>query len=221
MAQGVLDNSDEIYALKRQQMVKEQIISRGIKDKNIINAMLKVPRHMFVPEDERNYAYIDSPLAIGEGQTISQPYIVAYMSEALALKPTDKVLEIGTGSGYQAAILAEIVKEVCTIEIIKTLADTATDTLNNLGYKNIKVRCADGYLGWPEEAPFDAIIITAAPRKIPEHLLGQLKIKGKMILPLGDMYQELMLITKTEEGMVKRNMGAVSFVPMTGEIEKR
>lgn len=216
-----MDNSDEIYALKRQQMVKEQIISRGIKDKNIINAMLKVPRHMFVPENERNYAYIDSPLAIGEGQTISQPYIVACMSEALNLKSDDKVLEIGTGSGYQAAILAEIAKEVCTIEIIKTLADTAEDTLNNLGYKNIKVRCADGYLGWPDEAPFDAIIITAAPRKIPEPLVEQLKIGGRMILPLGDMYQELVFITKTKEGMVKKNLGAVSFVPMTGEIENK
>lgn len=221
MTDGLPDNNEELYTLKRQQMVKEQIISRGIKDKNVINAMLKVPRHMFVPENERNYAYIDSPLAIGEGQTISQPYIVAYMNEALNLKLDDKVLEIGTGSGYQAAILAEVAKEVCTIEIIKTLADRATDTLNRLGYQNIKVRCADGYLGWPEEAPFDAIIITAAPQKIPEPLVEQLKIGGRMILPLGDMYQELVLIAKTKEGVVKKNLGAVSFVPMTGEIEKR
>ncbi len=221
MAGGYPENSDEIYAVERRRMVKEQIIARGVKDKHIIDAMLKVPRHMFVPEAIKKRAYSDSPLPIGEDQTISQPYIVAYMSEALELNSLDRVLEIGTGSGYQAAILAEIAKEVYTIEIIGSLAKRATDTLNMLGYKNIKVRCADGYLGWNEEAPFDAIIITAAPGRIPQPLIEQLKVGGRMVLPLGDIYQELILLTKNKDGLARKNLGAVSFVPMTGRIEKR
>jgi len=221
MANGFKEKTEDTYSLERKRMVDEQIVARGIRDKNVINAMLKVPRHNFVPTDEIKYAYIDSPLSIGEGQTISQPYIVAYMTEALNLRPEDKVLEIGTGSGYQAAVLAELVREVYTIEIIETLAKNAALTLERLGYKNIKLKCGDGFLGWPQEAPFDAIIITAAPKKIPQPLIEQLKIGGRMVLPLGDIYQELVLITKTKEGIIKRNLGAVSFVPMTGEIEKR
>ncbi|MFH0839229.1 MAG: protein-L-isoaspartate(D-aspartate) O-methyltransferase [Candidatus Omnitrophota bacterium] len=220
MSTGLENTPEDIFIQRRRRMVEEQIIARGVKDKNVIDAMLKVPRHMFVPENELPYAYVDSPLPIGENQTISQPYIVAYMTEALALTSSDKVLEIGTGSGYQAAVLAEIVKDVYTIEIINALAERASETLSALGYKNIKVRCGDGYKGWQEEAPFDAVIITAAPPKIPQPLIDQLKIGGRLVAPIGDIYQELVLITKTEKGILRKNLGAVIFVPMTGEIQK-
>ncbi len=205
----------------RQEMVEYQLKRRDIKDPKVLDAMNKVPRDMFVPESLQRNAYDDGPLPIGEGQTISQPYIVAYMTEQLRLRGDEKVLEIGTGSGYQAAILAEIAKEVYTIEIIETLSKRAEKVLGELGYKNIRFRTGDGYFGWKEYAPFDAIIITAAPPKIPEPLIEQLKVNGRLIAPVGDTFQELILITKTEKGIVKESLIPVVFVPMRGEIEKK
>ena len=213
-------NEDDSFTSQRHYMVDSQIKSRGVLDENVLLAMKKVPRHEFVPENLQSEAYIDDPLPIGESQTISQPYIVAYMTEQLDLKKTDKVLEIGTGSGYQAAILAEIVDSVFTIEIIDDLAEQAKQTLKDLKYKNVFVKSGDGYKGWPSEAPFDAIIITAAPTKIPQPLVEQLNVGGKMILPLGNFYQELVLLTKTETGVDRKTLLPVRFVPMTGEIQK-
>jgi len=200
--------------LKRQQMVEEQIAARGVIDPAVLNAMQKVERHLFVPAALQVVAYADEPLPIGHGQTISQPYIVAYMTEALQLKSGDRVLEIGTGSGYQAAVLAEIAKEVYTIELSKPLADTARDRLASLGYKNIEVACGDGYKGWPEKAPFDAIMVTAAPPEIPEELAKQLKAGGRMIVPVGSFFQELYLVTRTETGFETKPLLPVRFVPM-------
>lgn len=204
----------ETFKLKRRRMVEEQIIARGINDSSVIEAMLKVPRHRFVSTHFRDAAYQDRPLPIGYGQTISQPYIVAFMTEALGLKKEDKVLEIGTGSGYQAAILARIVNEVYTIEIIPGLAKGAKRRLGRLGYLNVTVKCGDGYLGWKEKAPFDAIIVTAAPEEIPPKLVEQLKVGGRMVVPIGLFYQELYLITKTEDGIRKEALLPVRFVPM-------
>jgi protein-L-isoaspartate(D-aspartate) O-methyltransferase len=211
------------YAQKRQAMVENDIKDRGIKDKRVLEVMEDVPRHLFVDKHLRGRAYADYPLPIGEGQTISQPYVVALMTEALRLKPTDRVLEIGTGSGYQAAVLAEIVKEVYTIEIRKSLADKAEKRLKELGYKNIKVKYADGYFGWEEYAPFDAIMITAAANHIPPPLIKQLKEGGRFILPLGSTvyYQMLTLATKKKGELNIEQMGPVAFVPMIGEAEKR
>jgi protein-L-isoaspartate(D-aspartate) O-methyltransferase len=210
------------YAEKRRVMVEEQLNGRGIRDEKVLAAMGKIPRHLFVDEKWRNKAYRDHPLPIAEGQTISQPYVVALMTEALRLKPSDKVLEIGTGSGYQAAVLAEIVKEVYTIEIRKFLADTAAQRLKELGYKNIQVKFGDGYFGWGEHAPFDAIIITAAANHIPPPLIKQLKEGGRLILPLGNtvFQQTLTLVTKENGEPHVEQMGPVAFVPMTGETEK-
>jgi len=202
-------------------MVKEQIIKRGIKDKRVIEAMRKVRRHEFVPEEYRHLAYSDQPLPIGYEQTISQPYIVALMTELLNLKGNEKVLEIGTGSGYQAAILAELTKEVYTIEILEPLAISAKNRLKKLGYENVKVRCGDGYKGWPEHAPFDGIIVTCAPEHIPDPLVEQLKVGGRMVIPVGKYLQELVLITKTEHGIEKRSVAPVAFVPMRGEAEQQ
>ena len=214
-------NEEDSFTSQRHYMVDSQIKSRGVVDEYVLLAMKKVPRHEFVPEDLQSEAYIDDPLPIGESQTISQPYIVAYMTEQLKLKKTDKVLEIGTGSGYQAAILAEIVDSVYTIEIIDELAKEAEATLQKMNYKNVFVKSGDGYKGWPSEAPFDAIIITAAPTKIPQPLVDQLTTGGRMILPLGNLYQELVLLTKTENGIQKKTLLPVRFVPMTGEIQKK
>lgn len=211
----------EDYAKARKQMVEEQIEARGIKDSLVLAAMMKVPRHLFVPEMYRSQAYEDHPLPIGYGQTISQPYIVAYMTEALGLEGGEKVLEIGTGSGYQAAVLAEIADSVFTIEIIPELAESARERLKNLGYKNVFVLCGDGYRGWPEHAPFDAIIVTAAPDHIPEPLVEQLKVGGRMVIPVGRVYQELFLVVKTERGVERRPLLPVRFVPMTGEAQRR
>lgn len=198
----------------REQMVREQIEQRGIKDESVLAAMRKVERHCFVPFDLTHLAYEDMPLPIGEGQTISQPYIVALMTELLQLKGSEKVLEIGTGSGYQAAILAELAKEVYTIEILPRLSQRAEKLLQELGYKNIKVKCADGYLGWPEFAPFDAIIVTCAAKEIPQPLIAQLAEGGRMVIPQGEEYQELKLLVKVKGKIEQSDIIPVRFVPM-------
>ncbi|KAA3622244.1 MAG: protein-L-isoaspartate(D-aspartate) O-methyltransferase [Flavobacterium sp.] len=198
-------NCQSNYSERREKMVRSQLESRGIRDKATLDAMRKVPRHMFVPENAKGKAYIDAPLTIGKGQTISQPYIVGYMTEQLKLKPTDRVLEIGTGSGYQAAVLAEIVSEVYTIEIIESLGNSAANRLESLGYNNVEVKIGDGYLGWPEKSPFDAIIITAGIDHIPQPLIDQLAEGGRLIVPEGPRRstRELILLTK-KKGKLKR-----------------
>ena len=198
----------------RDEMVRTQIEARGIKDKRLLEVMRGVPRHRFVPQAYKRSAYKDRPLPIGEGQTISQPYIVALMTELLRLTGTEKVLEIGTGSGYQAAILAELTGYVYTIEIMPTLAERAEKLLESLGYKNILVKCGDGYIGWQEHAPFDGIIVTCAPEEVPAALVEQLADGGRMVIPVGSIYQELMLIEK-KNGQVKvKSIIPVRFVPM-------
>jgi protein-L-isoaspartate(D-aspartate) O-methyltransferase len=214
-------SQEDMYAERRERMVRLQIEARKVRDRLVLDAMRKVPRHLFVPEGMRDQAYTDGPLPIGEGQTISQPYIVALMTELLGLKGDEKVLEIGTGSGYQAAILAEIAEEVYTIEIICPLAESAEKRLGQMGYENITVTCADGYQGWKEHAPFDGVIVTAAPDHIPQPLVDQLKVGGKLVIPVGDVFQELMVVTKTETGTRHMNVIPVRFVPMTGEAERR
>lgn len=207
---------------KRKIMVERDLRGRDIGDEAVLNAMLKVPRHLFVDPLSAVQAYADGALPIKERQTISQPYIVALMTQSAHLQPTDKVLEVGTGSGYQAAVLAEIVKEVYSIEIIQTLAEEAGERLTGLGYKNVRVRHGDGYRGWPEHGPFDAILITAATPKIPQPLIDQLKEGGRIVLPLGTerFSQDLMVATKTPDGLIKKHITAVVFVPMTGEVRK-
>ena len=204
------------FTLKRQRMVKEQIIARGVKDKRVLEAMLKVPRHLFVPETHRYLAYEDYPLDIGENQTISQPYIVAYMTEALNLKPEDRVLEIGTGSGYQAAILAELVKEVYTIELFPLLGKRAKKLLKELHYDNITVKIGNGFKGLAEKAPFDAVIVTCAPSSIPPVLVEQLNEGGRMIIPVGRVgsVQKLVLGVKKNGRFKTRDLLPVRFVPM-------
>ncbi len=208
-------DTDE-FARQRERMVREQLQARDIKDPRVLAAMLKVPRHEFVPPEYRDSAYSDHALPLKMGQTISQPYIVAYMTQALELRGTERVLEIGTGSGYQAAILAEIVPEVYTIEIIPELHDYAVSILNRLGYRNIHFLVGDGYLGWPEKAPFDRIIVTAAPGKVPQPLIDQLAEGGRMIIPIGVVDQELVIYEKTKSGIKQRSTIPVRFVPMTG-----
>jgi len=196
-------------------MVREQIIRRGISNNQVIDVMQNTPRHRFVPDGVADYAYQDNALPIGKGQTISQPYIVAFMTETLDVDSTDKVLEIGTGSGYQAAVLSPLVKHVYTIEIVKMLAKRADSTLKALSYNNVTVRWGDGYKGWPEEAPFDRIIGTAAPPEIPKALIDQLKPGGKMVLPVGTNWQEIVVLTKSKSGKIqKKNVLPVRFVPM-------
>ena len=214
-------NDEERYLLMREKMVKIQIERRGIADQRVLAALAKVPRHRFVPPDLKERAYDDGALPIGEGQTISQPYIVAIMTELLRLKGDEKVLEIGTGSGYQAAVLAEVVRHVYTIEIVESLAETGERRLRELGYTNVTVRCGDGYRGWPEEAPFDAVIVTAAPEHIPQPLIDQLRVGGRMVIPVGRFSQDLMLLVKEEEGVRKEQVIPVRFVPMTGEAQRR
>lgn len=200
----------------RRRMVESQIRARGINDSRVLEAMRRVPRHRFVPASQSRFAYDDRPLPIGQSQTISQPYIVAYMTEAARVEPDDKVLEIGTGSGYQAAILGELAREVYTIEIIPELADSARRVLSELGYRNVQTRTGNGYAGWPERAPFDAIIVTAAPEQVPQALIEQLGSGGQMVIPVGRGEQEMIIITKTERGVVERRTIPVRFVPMTG-----
>ena len=209
------NSQDPDYYQLRQKMVNEQIMARGVRTESVIKAMQKVERHLFVPEQYRNFAYSDRPLPIGEGQTISQPYIVALMTELLDLKKSDKVLEIGTGSGYQAAILAEICDSVYTIEIISSLGKQAQALLRELGYYNIHCKIGDGYLGWPEHAPYDGIIVTCAPSKIPQPLKEQLAEGGRMVIPVGATYtQELVLVTKTKGKLIQKSVIPVRFVPM-------
>ena len=215
-------NQDE-YARLRERMVKEQIEARGVYDQRVLAAMRKVPRHLFVPEALRNSAYGDFPLPIGEGQTISQPYIVARMTELLQLKGDERVLEIGTGSGYQAAILSLLAKEVYTIEIVEGLAKSAENRLKDLGYSNVTVRFGDGYLGWTEAAPFDAIIITCAPPYLPDSLVRQLKDNGRIVAPMGEEMETQILTVFQKKGsqLVKTEYEPVRFVPMTGAIEEK
>jgi protein-L-isoaspartate(D-aspartate) O-methyltransferase len=218
---GATRTQEERFAHARGLMVQRQIAARGISDSAVLDAMRSVPRHLFVPENHRPEAYEDYPLPIGQGQTISQPFIVAAMTEALALSPKDRVLEIGTGSGYQAAVLAEIAREVFTIEILEPLGRHAETTLVALGYKNIEVKIGDGYRGWPERSPFDAIIVTAAPDHIPQPLIEQLAMGGRMVLPLGDREQTMVILRKTPQGIIREDRYGVRFVPMTGEAEKK
>jgi protein-L-isoaspartate(D-aspartate) O-methyltransferase len=214
------DTDETLHQRKR--MVDTQLVRRGIHDRPVLEAMRSIPRHLFVADSFRRRAYGDHPLPIGEGQTISQPYVVALMTEALSLKPDDRVLEIGTGSGYQAAVLAEIVKEVYSIEVKEGLEKRASSLLEKLGYKNVITKYADGYFGWEKHAPFDAIIITASANHIPPPLIKQLKEGGKLIIPLGSTlyYQTLTLVTKKGGELDVQQMGGVAFVPMIGEVRK-
>ncbi|NJY61788.1 protein-L-isoaspartate(D-aspartate) O-methyltransferase [Salinimicrobium sp. CDJ15-81-2] len=207
----------ERFQQQRENLVKEHLIPQGIKDKAVLEAMRKVERHLMVPKDVQRYAYEDRPLPIGKGQTISQPFIVAFMTQAIKPKPGMKVLEIGTGSGYQAAVLAEIVDEVYTIETVEPLAERARETLTEMGYDNIHFRVGDGYHGWEEHAPFDAIIVTAAPEEIPPRLVEQLKEGGKMVIPVGpSANQHLKLIEKKKNGKITtKELLPVRFVPFT------
>jgi protein-L-isoaspartate(D-aspartate) O-methyltransferase len=210
------------YSALRDRMVTEQIQGRDISDPRVLAALRKVPRHQFVPEQLRAAAYEDHPLPIGEGQTISQPYIVGIMSELMGLTGNERVLEVGTGSGYQAAVLAELAKEVYSVEILEPLARRAAATLRELGYAGIVVRAGDGYLGWPEAAPFDAIMVTAAPDHIPRPLIDQLKVGGRLVIPVGDFFQELLQCVKKPQGLECRSIIPVRFVPLTGdEVNKK
>ncbi len=212
------DRSSSPYSAARKRMVDDQIIARGIHEKGIIDALLKVERHLFVPKKLRSGAYGDYPLPIGEGQTISQPYIVAFMTQILDLTRTDKVLEIGTGSGYQAAVLGELSGNVYTIEINEPLGNRAKELLKDLGYANVKVKIGDGYKGWKEHAPFDAIIVTCAPTHVPGPLKDQLKEGGRMIIPVGETYaQKLLYIQKINNELKQQNEFPVRFVPMVDE----
>ncbi len=213
-------DSMNIEPTERLTMVREQIEARGIKNKAVLESMRNIPRHLFIPENFRQEAYEDEPVPIGYGQTISQPYIVALMTELLELNSDSKVLEIGTGSGYQAAILSTLADSVFSIEIIPELAAAADSILKELNYK-VEVKCGDGYRGWPEHAPFDAIIVTAAPEKIPQPLIEQLAENGRLVIPVGSYYQELKLIRKVDGKLIETNIAPVRFVPMTGEIDKK
>jgi protein-L-isoaspartate(D-aspartate) O-methyltransferase len=209
------------FAALRERMVRDQLRTREIDDPRVLAAMLKVPRHEFVPNNIRQSAYDDSALPLDMGQTISQPYIVAFMTQALGLGGTERVLEIGTGSGYQAAVLAEITSEVYTIEILPQLQERARSTLGMLGYKNIHFRVGDGYLGWPEHAPFDRIIVTAAPEEVPQPLLDQLSDGGRLIIPIGSLSQDLVVFEKENSKITRRSTIPVRFVPMTGKAQEK
>jgi protein-L-isoaspartate(D-aspartate) O-methyltransferase len=217
------ETDNVLFISGRMRMVDEQLVTRGIRDAAVLSAMRTVPRHHFVPEQYRAQAYHDGPLAIGHGQTISQPYVVASMTEHLELEPGNKVLEIGTGCGYQAAVLAEITDKVFSIEMIPELVKKANKLLHQLGYDKVKTMVGDGSLGWPEEAPFDAIIVTAAAPKIPEALVQQLVEGGRLVMPLAvGMFgrQDLVKVRKTKEGLEKQVLYEVRFVPMRGQVER-
>ena len=218
---GVAAPQDTTRVDERRRMVDEQIHARGIRDPRVIAAVRTVPRHRFIPLQLQDQAYLDTPVPIGLDQTISQPYIVAYMTEALQLPSDATVLEVGTGSGYQAAVLGEIARRVYSIEIVPELAERSKNLLSDLGYKNIQLRLGDGYRGWPEAAPFDGIIVTAAPDHIPPALIEQLAIGGKLVIPVGSFAQEIRIITKTEDGTLSEATIRVRFVPMTGEARQR
>ena len=205
------------WELERRRMVEQQLRGRDIRSERVLDAMLRVPRHRFVPPEEQSGAYGDHPLPIGFGQTISQPYIVAFMTEALEIAPDHKVLEIGTGSGYQAAVLAEMAREVFTIEIVEPLAERSRELLAELGYRNVHVRAGNGYAGWPEEAPFDRIIVTAAPDEIPPALVQQVKMDGLLAVPVGVGDQLLQVLRRTPTGLTLLKSLPVRFVPMTGK----
>ena len=209
------------FAAQRQQMVQRQLVARGINEQRVLGAMTKVPREEFVPPESRAASYEDGPLPIGYGQTISQPYVVAFMTDQLRPKPSDRVLEVGTGSGYQAAILAELVSAVYSIEIVEPLAKNAEATLQRLGYKNVHLKIGDGYKGWPEEGPFDAIIVTCAPDKVPQPLVDQLKDEGRMVIPVGDRFAQQLYLLEKKNGQLKQSATLpVRFVPMTSEAAK-
>jgi protein-L-isoaspartate(D-aspartate) O-methyltransferase len=209
------------FAKRREQMVREQLQARDITDTRVLAAMNEVPRHEFVPPELIESAYEDNALPLKLGQTISQPYIVAYMTQALELRGTERVLEIGTGSGYQAAVLAKIVPEVYTIEILPELKEYAAAVLSKLGFRNVHLRVGDGYLGWPEHAPFDRIIVTAAPEEIPQPLIDQLKVGGRLVIPVGNFEQNLVVVEKKQSGITSRTAIPVRFVPMTGKAGRK
>jgi protein-L-isoaspartate(D-aspartate) O-methyltransferase len=212
---------DEDFTHRREAMVREQIAARGVEDSAVLRAMRRVARHEFVPADLRRSAYEDRPLPIEEGQTISQPFIVALMTELLRIKPGQSVLEIGTGSGYQAAVLAELGADVRSIDIIVSLAESARTNLTRLGYTAVQVRSGDGFLGWPEAAPFDGIIVTAAPPRVPQPLIDELKPGGRLVVPEGVWAQDLVVYTKTPEGKLSSHaVLPVRFVPMTGRAQR-
>lgn len=217
--QGNASPPAETLDRERQYMVERQIRGRGIRDEAVLQAMSTVLRHLFVNPSQAYLAYEDYPLPIGYNQTISQPYIVAYMTEAAEISPQDKVLEIGTGSGYQAAVLGELAKEVYTIEIEPKLASRASQIIEKLGYANVLVREGDGYQGWAEHAPYDAILVTAAPERIPQPLIEQLAIGGKLVIPVGKLYQNIMVLKKTSEGIIEERTIAVRFVPLRRNLE--
>ena len=210
------------FAAQRQLMVQQQLMTRGINDERVLAAMAKVPREEFVAPESRVASYEDGPLPIGYGQTISQPYVVAFMTEQLRPKPSDRVLEVGTGSGYQAAILAELVSKVYSIEIVEPLAKSAEATLQRLGYKNVHLKIGDGYKGWPGAGPFDAIIVTCAPDKVPQQLVDQLKDDGRMVIPVGDRFAQQLYLLEKKNGQLKQSATLpVRFVPMTSEAQKQ
>jgi protein-L-isoaspartate(D-aspartate) O-methyltransferase len=215
-----LSSAEQPFLRLREQMVRDQLQARDVKDSRVLAAMRKVPRHRFVTPELMNSAYDDCALPLMLGQTISQPYIVGYMTQALLLKGHERVLEIGTGSGYQAAVLAELTAEVYSIEILPELARRAETILGQLGYKNIRIRTGDGYQGWPEFAPFDCIIVTAAPDHVPQPLVDQLIRGGRMIVPVGRYEQDLILIEKGEQGTTRKSTIPVRFVPMTGKAQQ-
>jgi protein-L-isoaspartate(D-aspartate) O-methyltransferase len=202
---------------QRALMVRTQIEARGVRDRRVLEAMRTVPRHRFVPEAMRSASYQDGPLSIGSGQTISQPYIVAFMTEAAEVGPEDRVLEIGTGSGYQAAVLAELAGEVYSIEVVRALYERTEPLLRSLGYENLHLRLGDGHSGWPEAAPFDAIVVTAAPEVVPKALVDQLAIGGRMVIPVGRGDQQLRILRKLPGGIREESTMAVRFVPMVAD----
>ena len=212
---------DARYAEARKSMVEDDLRGRDITDAKVLEIMGRIPRHRFVPDKMQQVAYADMPLPIGHGQTISQPYIVALMTQAAQPRPMSRALDIGTGSGYQAAVLAEVCKDVYSIEILKPLAESAQKRLADMGYKNITVRTGDGYRGWAKKAPFDVIIVAAAPDHVPQPLVDQLAPGGRLVIPVGQFFQELLVVEKQKDGQIRRqSIAPVRFVPMRGEAEK-